>query len=36
VKDDKDLNALVHQVQSMIMKELGIESLSERVKQTSN
>jgi 1-acyl-sn-glycerol-3-phosphate acyltransferase len=36
VKDDNDLNALVQQVQSMIMKELGIERLSERVKQASN
>ncbi len=36
VKDDKDLNALVQQVQSMIMKELGIESLSHRPNQTSN
>lgn len=30
VKDDNDLNALVQQIQSMIMKELGIERLSQR------
>jgi 1-acyl-sn-glycerol-3-phosphate acyltransferase len=30
VKDDTDLNALVQQVQSIIMKELGIERLSQR------
>jgi 1-acyl-sn-glycerol-3-phosphate acyltransferase len=30
VKDDNDLNALVQQVQSMMMKELGIERLSQR------
>jgi len=30
VKDDDDLNKLVQQVQSMIMKELGIQRLSQR------
>ena len=30
VKDDNDLNALVQQVQSMMMKELGVERLSQR------
>jgi 1-acyl-sn-glycerol-3-phosphate acyltransferase len=30
VKDDDDLNELVQQVQSMIMKELGIDRLSQR------
>ena len=30
VKDDNDLNALVQQIQSMIMKELGIKRLSHR------
>ena len=30
VRDDNDLNALVQQIQSMIMKELGVEHLSQR------
>jgi 1-acyl-sn-glycerol-3-phosphate acyltransferase len=30
VKDDKDLDALVEQVQRMIMKEMGIEKISQR------
>ena len=30
VKDDRDLDSLVDQVQRMIMKELGIEKLSQR------
>ena len=30
VRDDNDLNALVQQVQSKMMKELGIETLSRR------
>ena len=30
VKDDRDLDALVEQVQRMIMKEMGIEKLSQR------
>ncbi len=30
VKSDQDLNALVQQVQEMIMKELGVEKLSRR------
>jgi 1-acyl-sn-glycerol-3-phosphate acyltransferase len=36
VKDDGDLNGLVQQVQSMIMKELGIETLSEREPRQSS
>jgi 1-acyl-sn-glycerol-3-phosphate acyltransferase len=36
VKDDSDLNALVQQVQQMIMKELGIDALSPRTKPTSS
>jgi 1-acyl-sn-glycerol-3-phosphate acyltransferase len=32
VRDDNDLNALVQQVQSKMMKELGIEKLSARVR----
>ena len=30
VKDDRDLDSLVEQVQGMIMKEMGIEKLSQR------
>src|SRR5438132_1885496 len=36
VKSDKDLNALVQQVQGMIMKELGIEKLSQRESRHSS
>ena len=36
VKNDKDLNALVQQVQGMIMKELGIEKLSQRESRHSS
>jgi 1-acyl-sn-glycerol-3-phosphate acyltransferase len=36
VKNDDDLNALVQQVQSMIMKELGIERLSQRESRQSS
>jgi 1-acyl-sn-glycerol-3-phosphate acyltransferase len=35
VRNDKDLDALVQQVQEMIMKELGVEKLSQRAKQGS-
>jgi len=36
VKSDKDLNALVQQVQGMIMKELGVEKLSQRESRHSS
>lgn len=36
VKSDADLNALVQQVQSMIMKELGVEKLSQRESRHSS
>jgi len=36
VKDDNELDALVQQVQGMIMKELGIERLSERTARHSS